>query len=321
MPAEFTLIDHLIAPRCGSDRTDVVLGIGDDCALLAPPAGQQLAVSLDVLVAGVHFLPHTDPVDLGHKALAVNLSDLAASGAEAAWITLGLTLPSADAGWLAAFMDGFGALAAQHGARLVGGDTTRGPLTIAVQVHGFVPPGAALTRRGARPGDWVCITGTPGEAAAGLAHRLGRTELPEPFASQCLARLDRPTPRLAAGLVLRGLASACIDVSDGLAQDLGHVLAASGCGATLALADLPATAVSAALGDEAAWPYALAGGDDYELLFTLPAAHLAAAEAGLATAGCPFTVIGRTDAEPGLRLVRPDGSPFLLARSGYEHFG
>ena len=320
MTAEFTLIDDLIARRTGAQRADVALGIGDDCALLVPPPGRQLAVSLDLLVAGVHFLPDAEPVALGHKALAVNLSDLAASGAEPAWITLGLTLPGADAGWLAAFMDGFAALAAEHGAQLVGGDTTRGPLCIAVQVHGFVPPGAALTRSGARAGDLVCITGTPGEAAAGLALRFGRLELPEPFATHCLARLDRPTPRIRAGLALRGLASACIDVSDGLAQDLGHILSASGCGATLALGQLPLTAVSAALGAEVAWPYALAGGDDYELLFTLPAAQQAEAEARLAAAGCPFSVIGRIDPEPGLRLVRPDGRPHALERGGYEHF-
>ncbi|HND99942.1 MAG TPA: AIR synthase-related protein, partial [Plasticicumulans sp.] len=154
----------------------------------------------------------------------------------------------------------------------------------------------------------------------GLALRFGRLELPEPFATHCLARLDRPTPRIRAGLALRGLASACIDVSDGLAQDLGHILSASGCGATLALGQLPLTAVSAALGAEAAWPYALAGGDDYELLFTLPAAQQAEAEARLAAAGCPFSVIGRIDPEPGLRLVRPDGRPHALERGGYEHF-
>lgn len=314
--AEFELIrEHF---RRAGTRADVVLGVGDDCALLTVPAGMQLAVSLDLLVSGVHFLPDVAPEALGWKALAVNLSDLAAMGAEPAWVTLGLTLPAVDEGWLAAFCRGFYALAAEHGVELVGGDTTRGPLAIAVQVHGFVAPGAALTRAGARPGDLVCVSGTPGFAALGLALRLGRTELPEPLAASALERLERPQPRVALGRALRGLATACIDVSDGLAQDLGHILEASGVGASIEVERVPRPPVADA---DAALQAALAGGDDYELCFTLPPGRLPRLAAAAAAGGCPCSVIGRIEAAPGLRLRRADGSPLHLARGGYEHFG
>ncbi len=321
MASEFDLIRRHFQAH-GPQRPDVPLGIGDDCALLAVPAGHQLAVSLDLLVSGVHFFADAAPEALGHKALAVNLSDLAAAGAEPAWVTLGLTLPEADEGWLEGFCRGFFALAARFGVQLVGGDTTRGPLTLAVQAHGFVPAGAALLRSGARPGDLVCVTGTPGEAGAGLALKLGRLALADATAAaRLIDRLERPSPRVAQGLDLRGLASSCIDVSDGLAQDLGHILAASGVGATLELGRLPCSPALAACGEAAAWRFALGGGDDYELLFTLPPARLEALRTRAAGWDCGVTVIGAIEAEAGLRLLRPDASSYFLERGGYDHFG
>ncbi len=224
--SEFTLIDRYFAGRFPR-RTDVVLGIGDDCALLAAPAGVCLAVTLDMLVGGVHFMADADPAGVGHKALAVNLSDLAAIGAEPAWITLGLSLPEPDERWLENFCQGLFALAAQFQVQLVGGDTTRGPLTIAIQAHGFVPPQQALRRDGARPGDAICVTGTPGDAGLGLAIAQGRCSAPSGHAAYLRQRLERPMPRIRQGLELRGLAGAAIDISDGLAQDLGHTCSAA----------------------------------------------------------------------------------------------
>jgi thiamine-monophosphate kinase len=311
---EFTLIDRI--RRRAATRADVVLGIGDDAALLRPPAGQELVVSADTLNAGVHFPPQTGAADIGWKALAVNLSDLAAMGATPAWTTLSLSLPQADAAWLDAFLDGFLALAAQHEVALVGGDTTRGPLSIAITALGFVPPGAALRRAGAQPGDEVWITGVPGEAAAALT----QWSRGEPIDPALRARLDRPTPRVAAGAALRARASACIDVSDGLAADLGHVLAASGVGAVLELARLPRSAALDALPDAMRWQHQLAGGDDYELCFTAAPAQRAAIAQALAQCATPAQVIGRIEAPPGLRLLDPLGAAWPLPQRGWDHF-
>jgi thiamine-monophosphate kinase len=294
----------------------LILGVGDDCALLEPSPGMMLAVTTDTMVSGVHFLPDDDPRDLGHKLIAVNLSDLAAMGARPRWLFLNLTLPAVDEGWLAAFADGLFAQAKRHGAVLAGGDTTRGPLAFGLTALGELPADQALRRSGARTGDWVCVSGIPGEAAAGLAHRLGEHLLPKGLAAQALARLHRPEPRVALGLALRGVATSAIDISDGLAQDLGHILAASRVGATLELARLPSSPVLEALPKDRAWRHQLAGGDDYELLFTLPPV-----EAGrLPDLPAPVTVIGRIDPEPGLRLLAPDGSLFPLAHLGHDHF-
>lgn len=311
---EFDLIKAYFQ-RPASGR-GVVLGVGDDCALLTPTPGQQLAVTTDTLVSGIHFLPDDDPRDLGHKALAVNLSDLAAMGASARWAFLNLTLPSVDEAWLAAFADGLFALADRHGVQLAGGDTTRGPLSFGLTAMGEVPPGAALRRAGARAGDLVCVSGVPGEAGAGLAHRLGQHVLSEGLAETALARLHRPDPRLELGLALRGVATSAIDISDGLAQDLGHVLKASGVGAVLEMARLPSSSVLEALSRSMAWRHQLSGGDDYELLFTIPSG----ARAQLDTLPTPVTVIGLIESEPGLRLRAPDGSPFILERMGHDHF-
>jgi len=304
----------------------VALGVGDDCALLAPAPGMQLAVSSDMLVEGRHFLATVDPAALGHKALAVNLSDLAAAGAKPLAFTLALALPSVDDAWLAGFARGLFALADAHGCTLAGGDTTRGPLTICVTVFGEVPAGGALLRSGARAGDDLWVSGTLGDARLALEVFRGTLAVPAEVFAAARARMERPTPRVALGQALRGIATSAIDVSDGLAGDLGHVLRASGVGATLD-ADAAAGRVAArgAPGMEAfdapAWrSLALAGGDDYELAFTAPAAARAAVEAAGRAAGTPVTRIGRIEAEPGLRIVDAQGAPVAQRFASFDHF-
>lgn len=330
---EFELIT-LIRDRCEIPREDVRLGIGDDAALLAVPAGQLLAVSTDTLVAGVHFPLGSKAGDIGWKALAVNLSDLAAMGATPAWATLALTMPQADRQWVVDFADGFSALAREFKLALVGGDTTQGPLSITVTVHGFVAEGAALRRGGARVGDGVFVTGTLGDAAAGLhlirdvapGGAAPPTDAPAPDRSAparaaLLARLNRPTPRIAQGLLLRGRASACIDISDGLVADLGHVCAASGAGAEIDLDSLPPSSALLGLFDEPArHAFQLAGGDDYELCFTATGPTATALLGDLARSGCGATRIGRIVPEPGIRVRDGDGNPVAAARTGWEHF-
>ena len=320
---EFRLIDR-IRELTAQPRDDVRIGIGDDAAVLAPPSGKELAVAIDTLVEGVHFPPGTAAADIGWKALAVNLSDLAAMGASPAWALLSLTLPSADAAFVEGFAEGFAKLAQPHRLALVGGDTTRGPLTISVVVHGFVPPGQALTRAGARVGDAVLVTGTLGDAAAGL-HALqhpprdddGRAGL----RGFLIERLNRPTPRLAVGTALRGQATACVDVSDGLLADLGHICAASGVAAEIEAALLPRSSALLELYDDTtALHFALSGGDDYELCFTVPAARVAELQAGLARLGCGATKIGRIVEGEGVRVRAADGSWLATDRPGWEHF-
>jgi thiamine-monophosphate kinase len=320
---EFRLIDR-IRELTAQPRDDVRIGIGDDAAVLAPPSGKELAVAIDTLVEGVHFPPGTAAADIGWKALAVNLSDLAAMGASPAWALLALTLPSANAAFVEGFAEGFAKLAQPHRLALVGGDTTRGPLTISVVVHGFVPPGKALTRAGARIGDVVLVTGTLGDAAAGL-HALqhppreddGRAGL----RGFLIERLNRPTPRLAVGTALRGQATACIDVSDGLLADLGHICAASGVAAEIEAALLPRSSALLELYDDTtALHFALSGGDDYELCFTVPAARVAELQAGLARLGCGATKIGRIVEGEGVRVRAADGASLATDRPGWEHF-
>lgn len=313
---EFSLI-HDYFSRCGTQRPDVFLGVGDDGALLLVPPGQALVATLDTLVSGVHFLPNVNPEALGHKALAVNLSDLAAMGAEPAWATLGLTLPAADPDWLTAFSRGLCGLAERFGVQLVGGDTTRGPLCLSLQLQGFVPAGAALRRSGARPGDRVFVTGTLGDAGLALG-ALMRGEVPLPESG---ARLERPEPRVTVGIGLRGIASAAIDLSDGLAADLAHVLAASGVAAEIRLADLPLSpAVAAAVAASGDWDLVVGSGDDYELCFTVPPERLAALTDLAPDWGLGIAQIGRVVAGQGLRLIAPDGRPWQPKRPGYEHF-
>jgi len=314
--SEFSLIERIRA-RAGA-RADVLLGIGDDAALLQVPQGHELVLSTDTLVSGVHFPEETAPADIGWKALAVNLSDLAAMGATPAWISLALTLPEPDIDWLDYFIDGLCELADEHGVALVGGDTTRGPLSITIAAHGFVPAGQALRRAGARVHDDVWATGTIGDAAGALVQwRAGGMQ-----SAKLRYRLDRPTPRIAAGLALRGLASAAIDLSDGLAGDLGHVLRASGVGAELELGRLPTSLTLAEhfRDDDARWQLQLAGGDDYELCFTAAPADAFAIEQALAACELNATVIGRITAGSGMRMLRPDGSELALDGGSFEHF-
>ncbi|HVF36135.1 MAG TPA: thiamine-phosphate kinase [Candidatus Saccharimonadia bacterium] len=306
---EFDLIE-LIRRECAHARDDVRVGIGDDGAVLTTRDGHDLVVATDTLVSGVHFPASTTPYDIGWKALAVNLSDLAAMGAEPAWATLALTLPTPDPAWVAAFAGGFAALARPHGVALVGGDTTLGPLTITVTVHGFVPRGAALLRSGARVGDLVCVTGELGDAAAALEH----------FDVAALReRLDRPVPRVRAGIALRGRASAAIDVSDGLLADLGRLCAASGVGARLDEAPPMSGALLQACTAAVALVHAWTGGDDYELCFTLPPESLVEVR-GLPDKGVPIATLGRIVATPGVRVVDSRGNDVTPARRGYEHF-
>jgi thiamine-monophosphate kinase len=314
---EFELIRHYFAGS-GASRRDVALGVGDDCALLVPPAGELLAVTTDTLVAGRHYPLTTAPFDIGWKSLAVNLSDLAAMGAQPRWFLLALTLESVDQAWLAEFAAGLRALADEHGIALVGGDTTRGPQAIGITAIGSVPPGAALRRDGARPGDVVCVTGTLGDAALALSLLLAdRHALP---AGALRTRLDRPQPRVAAGLALRGLAHAALDLSDGLAGDLVHILNASGVGAEIDLGCLPMSPEFAARHvPEQRWALQLAGGDDYELCVCIPPDRLDEARAALRALDLPLTPIGHISANPGLRCY-DHGRPVALDLDGYRHF-
>ncbi|MCZ8294776.1 MAG: thiamine-phosphate kinase [Hylemonella sp.] len=304
----------------------VRLGVGDDCALLQPAPGTQLAISSDMLVEGRHFFADVDPATLGHKALAVNLSDLAACGARPLAFTLALSLPQADEAWLAAFACGLFALADAHDCQLIGGDTTRGPLNICITIFGEVPVtdsgSRALLRSGARPGDELWVSGTLGDARLALEALQGRRTLPPPLLQAARVRLEQPTPRVALGLALRGVASAALDVSDGLLGDLGHILRASGCGAcidTSLAAPLLATQ-GLALGAEEHLSLVLAGGDDYELLFTAPASHAEAVVAAGRASGTPVTRIGRIEAAPGLRLVDAQGQPVPGRYASFDHF-
>ena len=301
------------------------LGVGDDCALLRPVPGMQLAVSTDMLVEGRHFLPTVDPRALGHKALAVNLSDLAACGAQPLAFTLSLALPQVDEAWLAGFAEGLYALAELHDCELVGGDTTRGPLTINITVFGEVPAGQALLRSGARPRDDIWVSGTLGDARLALEAFRGTVSLPQPVFQAARERMDRPQPRVALGLALRGIASSAIDVSDGLLGDLSHVLQKSRVGATIELACAPRLLAAARAGyqPDAAQLEQLvfAGGDDYELAFTAAPSHAAAVQAAATQAQVAVTRIGRIDAEPGLRLLDAAGRPATRRFAGFDHFG
>jgi thiamine-monophosphate kinase len=299
------------------------LGIGDDCALLAPRAGMQLAVSTDMLVEGRHFLPTTDPSGLGHKALAVNLSDLAACGAAPLAFTLALALPEANEAWLAPFSRGLLTLADEFGCELVGGDTTRGPLNICITVVGEVPAGQALLRTGARIGDDVYVSGTLGDARLALEVFRGRLSVPAAAFEAGRARMEQPTPRVALGQALRGVAHAAIDISDGLLGDLGHVLQQSHVGAqidTEAAFGLLATSNLAGLPAERQLEFVLAGGDDYELVFTAPVAKRAEVGAAATASGTAVTRIGRIEAEPGLRLVDAAGRKVTQAYASFDHF-
>ena len=318
----------LIARYFTRPTTRAALGVGDDCALLQPSPGMQLAVSSDMLVEGRHFFADVDPFTLGHKALAVNLSDLAACGAAPLAFTLGLALPRLDEPWLEAFSRGLLALADAHGCELVGGDTTRGPLNICITVFGEVPRGQALLRSGARAGDDIYVSGTLGDARLALDALRGSLALPADLLAQARARREQPTPRVALGQALRGVASAAIDVSDGLLGDLRHILKASGVGATLdtsiaitliATCARPACATGL-ISLKKQLECVLAGGDDYELAFTAPVSAREAVLVAARQADTSVTRIGRIEAEPGLRLVDAQGQPLTGNFSSFDHF-
>ena len=305
---------------CGAQRADVLLGIGDDAALMSVPAGYELVATTDTLVAGVHFPYDSPPGSIGHRALAVNLSDIAAMGARPAWALLALTLPQADESWLTEFAAGLGGLAREHRVALVGGDTTQGPLCITVQLLGVVAAGSAVRRGGGRAGDALFVSGTPGDAAAGLALEQSRLEVPPELRGYLRERFLLPTPRVALGERLREFASACIDVSDGLLGDAGKLARASGVAAQLEFAALPVSAaLQAAVGAERARVLALSGGDDYELCFAVPAAHLPRLAAELPPAVWGYTRIGSLVAGAGAAVVR-DGTVMEFSHSGYQHF-
>ena len=304
------------------------LGVGDDCALLAPRPGMQLAISSDMLVEGRHFFADVDPEALGHKALAVNLSDLAACGARPLAFTLALALPRVDEAWLAGFSKGLLALADAHGCELVGGDTTQGPLNICITVFGEVPAGQALLRSGARAGDDIYVSGTLGDARLALEALLGHIHLPDDLLAQARRRLERPTPRVALGLALRGIASSAMDVSDGLLGDFGHILKASGVGACIRTDETIKLIAAGAFPSSATGQFdqkllhqcTLAGGDDYELLFTAPPQHRAAVAEAAAQSQTPVTRIGQVAAAPGLRLVDAQGMPVENRFASFDHF-
>ncbi len=326
-PGEFDLIARYFT----RPARRAVLGVGDDAALIAAPAGYELVISTDMLVEGTHFLPGTDAERLGHKTLAVNLSDLAAMGAQPLYATLALSLPGVDEAWLAAFARGFFALADAHGVELIGGDTTRGPLNLCVTVIGEVPVGAAIRRSGARAGDDVWVSGTLGDAALGLAQLQGRVSLPDVAAAHAIGRLEAPTPRVALGLALRGVASAMLDVSDGLAGDLAHIARASQLAARVDAEALPLSPDSPlrAMPLDARLRYAGGGGDDYELCFTASPMQRAVVLAAGVSAGVPVTKIG-TMIAPGTAprmapgavvIVDVARNPCAPTVSGYDHFG
>ena len=307
---EFDLIARIRARA--ALRGDVVLGIGDDCALLAPPPGMQLAVTMDTLNAGVHFPPETAPADIGWKALAVSLSDLAAMGADPAWCTLSLSLPEASEDFIDGFSDGFLSLAQQHDFALIGGDTTRGPLSISVTAHGLIEPDSALRRAGAQVGDAIWVSGTLGDAAGALRQWQQGGVMPPTLRD----RLDRPTPRVALGRALRGVASSCIDISDGLLADLSHICRASGVAAQLDAQALPSSeALRQAFDTATRLALQASGGDDYELCFTAPAAQRDVLHALSQALNLPLTHIGDIVTGAGVCCEGVD-----VAAAGYQHF-
>ncbi|HEY1091671.1 MAG TPA: thiamine-phosphate kinase [Burkholderiaceae bacterium] len=298
----------------------VALGIGDDCALLTPTPGMHWLVSSDMLVEGRHFLSTVEPARLGHKALAVNLSDLAACGATPRAFTLALALPRADTAWLEGFAAGLFALADQHGIALVGGDTTQGPLNICITVMGEAPPGQALLRSGARVGDDVWVSGALGDARLALEVFRGALALAGAGFEQARRAMEMPQPRVALGQALRGVATSAIDVSDGFAGDLGHVLQRSGVGACVDVDALPCSALLSSQDIEIRRLCTLTGGDDYELVFTAPADALGAVLKASQIANTAVTRVGRIEAERGLRLVDGQGGPIRSKLRGFDHF-
>ena len=312
---------ELIARHFTRPAANAVLGVGDDCALVDVTNGMDLAVSTDTMVSGTHFFPDVDPENLGHKALAVNLSDMAAMGAMPYWAMLALTVPNVNHDWLAAFAKGFFDLAQEYNVSLIGGDTTRGPLTLTVTIMGEVPAGAALRRSGAKAGNDIWVSGNVGDAALAVAHRHGRLVLSEADYREAVMRLYEPSPRVALGQALRGLATAAIDVSDGLLADLTHICRLSNVGATLELASVPVSSIGARHIDTDAGRNAIVGGgDDYELCFTAHPNSRESIQELTDMLGIPITRVGQIKRGKGVSLLGGDGKPVKIDGRGYDHF-
>jgi thiamine-monophosphate kinase len=318
---EFSVIDTYFKQNA-NQRKDVLLGIGDDAALSIVPAGQALVTTTDTLVSGIHFLADADPHAIAQKAVAVNLSDLAAMGAEPAWISLSLSVPEPDEQWLAAFASGLQEITHYYSIQLIGGDTVKGPLSITITAQGFVPPEQALLRSKAKPGDFVYVTGTLGDAGLGLDFLRGNVSVPdEDNASYILRRLHYPTPRLLFGTSLRRVANACIDISDGLVADLAHILKASNCGATIHVDKIPLSrAMRESVDAERAAQYALGAGDDYELLFTVNEEQKGKLETALTNTNVVYTCIGQLTGMANKLELRQQNNPVKLTVTGYQHF-
>ncbi len=318
---EFELIAHYFAEQKQVKRPDVILGIGDDCAILEVPKDQQLLMSMDTLVNGVHFPVNTSAYDIGYKALAVNLSDLAAMGATPAWFSLALTLPVLDKDWLSGFSEGLFALAQEFKVQLVGGDTTRGPLSITIQVHGFTPRGKVITRKGAKAGDLIYVSNSLGDAGLALQHILSQVNLPSSVFSSVLEQLNRPFPRIKEGLILADYATAMIDISDGLIADLDHILKQSKVGALVDVNTLPLSLeLKQSLDFSAAVNLALTAGDDYELCFTIPADKKEQVEMHMDHEGYKIHCIGTITANEHLVLHLGEQVWDKGSLQGYTHF-
>lgn len=321
---EFELINHFFIDKQQHNRSDVILGVGDDCAILEIPKGHHLVLSVDTLIEGVHFPKATQPFDIGYKALAVNLSDLAAMGASPAWITLALTLPSVDKDWLSSFSEGLFSLARQFNVQLIGGDTTKGALSITIQAHGFVAKGAGVRRCGAKVGDLIYVTNTLGDAGLALSHIKQECILSTEVFEALALKLNRPLPRIKESTLLAQVATSMIDISDGLLADLSHILKTSQVGAVLSLAQIPLSfALKQSVMRSDALRFALSAGDDYELCFTIPQRQQQELERLMSAKGCMITCIGQIIAEQMLRFSDSDSDresfPDLLL-NGYRHF-
>lgn len=317
---EFELIDKFFRVR-SHQRRDVQIGIGDDCAVVNVPQGQSLVVTTDTLVSGVHFPENTLARAVAHKAVAVNLSDLAAMGAEPAWLSLSLCISDVDENWLDEFSLGLQELTDYYSVQLIGGDTVKGPLAVTITAQGFVPRDQALTRSRARPGDWLYVTGTLGDAGLGLDMHQGRADVAPKHRNFLGNRLNYPTPRVLVGTILRRIATSCIDISDGLISDLGHILTSSGCGAQLAVDKLPLSeAMRDSVGAEQAIRYALTAGDDYELLFTVSEEQKGNLDLALTSASVSATCIGQINGLQGKLELRHGKDRYEFEGQGYQHF-
>lgn len=318
--SEFTLIEKYFTGK-QNHRDDVLLGIGDDGAITRAPADQVLVTTVDTLLEGTHFFSHTDAFDIGFKAAAVNLSDIAAMGAQPGWASIALTLPSVNEKWLAQFSEGLFSTLNKYDVQLIGGDTTRGPLSVSLQMVGFVPEGKMLTRSAAKPGDLVYVTGTLGDAGLGLLVAQGKQLIDVRYKDEIAARLNRPIPRVEQGVALRDIANAMIDVSDGLLSDLNHILKASHVGARVIVDKLPLSRGLASVRRELGnWDLPLSAGDDYELCFTVSPQKEAVLHDAAKYFNCPISCIGEILPDKGLQCLLSSGEEIVITRSGFNHF-